>query len=89
MIIADTMPDIEEVVVAIKEYYPNGLVTRNVDSSNNVEAFSQEKYEFFDEGRQKMVNEAKMLARFQNTPGVVSVRDSFMENGKEIYWLHV
>lgn len=69
-----------EMKVAIKEFYPSGFATRDVDESNTVTAFTGEKGEFFENGRNKFIREARTLAKFANLPGIVSVRDFFEEN---------
>ena len=67
--------------VAVKEFYPNGIVTRNntvaapvevIDSEDNLTAFSQ--------GKEKFLLEARTLAKLTGEPGIVSVRDFFEEN---------
>lgn len=67
--------------VAIKEYYPNGYVNRNNTVSAAVsESSSQDKKEFFDKGKEKFTEEARVLAKFCGKPGIVEVRDLFDEN---------
>jgi serine/threonine protein kinase len=67
--------------LAIKEYYPTGYVTRTGTSTNTVTPYRGEKTEFFTTGRARFINEAKTLAKFYTLPGIVSVRDFFLENG--------
>ena len=67
--------------LAIKEYYPTGYVTRMSSSTNTVMPYRGEKTEFFTTGRSRFINEAKTLAKFYTLPGIVSVRDFFLENG--------
>lgn len=67
--------------VAVKEYYPNGLVNRNNTFSPTVIcSVSGDKEEFFINGRKKFVKEARILAKFSNEPGIVEVRDFFEGN---------
>lgn len=67
--------------VAIKEYYPNGHVNRNNASSGAVFCRATEAdREFFDKGRNKFLDEARILARFSGELGIVDVRDYFEEN---------
>lgn len=70
-----------EIRLAIKEYFPSGFVSRDVTNSDTVTVFSGAGYENFEIGRSKFINEAKALARFENLPGIVSVKDFFQENG--------
>ena len=67
--------------LAIKEYYPSGFVTRTGSSTNTVTPYRGEKTEFFTTGRSRFINEAKTLAKFYTLPGIVAVRDFFLENG--------
>ncbi len=67
--------------IAIKEFYPTGFVTRENTATNTVTPFTGEKEEFFNSGRDKFVEEAKRLAKFYAMPGIVSVKDFFLENG--------
>lgn len=66
--------------LAIKEYYPAVLVTRTSTTTTSVTPFYGEKTDFFTSGRSRFVNQAKTLAKFYNLPGLVSVRDFFLEN---------
>ncbi len=67
--------------LAIKEYYPTGYVTRTNTSTSTVTPYRGEKTEFFTTGRSRFINEAKTLAKYYTLPGIVSVRDFFLENG--------
>lgn len=70
-----------EIKVAIKEYFPNGFVSRDVAKTDTVTIFSGADQEVYESGREKFINEAKALAKFDNYPGIVSVKDFFYENG--------
>ncbi len=67
--------------IAIKEYYPAGFVTRESSSTSTITPYTGEKGQFFLKGREKFVEEAKSLAKFFSLPGIVSVKDFFLENG--------
>ncbi len=67
--------------VAIKEYYPDGCATREQSTHSTVVPMIGEKGEFFTRGRQKFVDEARVLARFSGDPCIVGVRRFFQENG--------
>ncbi|MDP4197310.1 MAG: protein kinase, partial [Bacteroidota bacterium] len=67
--------------IAIKEYFPTGFVTRENTTTNNVTPYTGEKNQFFNNGRDKFVDEAKRLAKFYSLPGIVSIKDFFQENG--------
>ena len=67
--------------LAVKEYYPAGFVTREITGTNSITPFTGDSFEFFTRGRDKFINEAKTLAKFYTLPGIVSVKDFFLENG--------
>jgi len=69
--------------IALKEYYPSGFVTRETTSTSSatVQPFTGSEGEFFLKGREKFINEARSLAKFFALPGIVSVKDYFLENG--------
>lgn len=67
--------------VAIKEYYPNGFVTRQASASMSVTPLTGTQGEQYSKGLDRFVQEAKSLARFHDLSGIVSVKDFFRENG--------
>ena len=69
-----------EMKVAIKEYYPAGFVTREINNGNTVTAFTGDKGSVFEQGKEKFINEARTLGRLSGLPGIVNVRDYFQEN---------
>ena len=67
--------------VAIKEFYPAGMVNRNNTVSNEVLSISADTArELFSKSREHFLHEARTLAKFTNEPGIVAVRDFFEEN---------
>ena len=67
--------------VAIKEYFPSGFVNRSNSSSQTVSCSVQgDRKEYFEQGRDRFLREARTLARFSGTDGIVDVRDFFEEN---------
>ena len=68
-------------VVAIKEYYPAGMVERDTSFQGNLDVHvhgdSEQEYE---KGKQNFLQEARLLARFSQLEGVVNVRKCFQEN---------
>ena len=71
-----------ELRVAIKEYFPSGMVTRQAAGDNrSVTPFTGEAGEQYQKGLERFVGEAKILAKFYSLPGIVSVKDYFRENG--------
>ncbi len=69
--------------VAIKEYYPSGLVTRNATfgKTTQVVPISPAKYGIqFRDGIDRVLDEARRMAKFRNTPGIVGIYDFFEAN---------
>lgn len=62
--------------VAIKEFLPHYLATRSADGVS-VQVYQPEKMGEFAYGLEKFLDEARLLARFADHPGVVAVRDFF------------
>lgn len=69
-----------ELKVAIKEYYPEGMVTRDYET-REVTVYAGDKREDFEYGAERFLEEAKILGRFQNNAHIVGVRNFFRENG--------
>ena len=67
--------------VAIKEYYPEGFVSRNMSTRTSVLTYTGEKESVFQKGKERFVSEAKTLARLGGDKGIVNVRSFFLENG--------
>ena len=66
--------------VAIKEFYPQGFVSRDPERST-VLLLTGPQGDVFRGGMEKFMNEARTLARFRNIPNIVGVRECFAENG--------
>lgn len=69
-----------ELVVAIKEFYPNGFVTRESNHTTHVSLYAGKNQSDVNKWREGFINEAKNLAKFSNLNGIVEVRDFFNEN---------
>ena len=68
-----------EIKVAIKEYMPSALATRHADRySVALTGRVEEDYKY---GMERFLEEAKILAKLQSTPNIVSVQNYFKENG--------
>lgn len=70
-----------EVRVAIKEFCPKQYVGREAEDGLTIYPYNEKDAEFFENEKQKFINEARRLAKFRNEGGVVSVLDYFIENG--------
>ncbi len=68
-----------EKVVAVKEYYPMGLVNRAPGQQHLTIYSGNGRKEFF-HGKTRFLEEAKNMAKFDNHPNIVSVFDFFEEN---------
>jgi len=66
--------------LAVKEYFPRTIATRTFDNAtiSVYEGDSEEEFQF---GMEKFLKEARMIARFNENPNIVSVTDFFKENG--------
>lgn len=69
-----------EITVAVKEFYPNGFVTRESNHSTRVSIYSGKSETDVNKWREGFINEAKNLAKFSKLNGIVEVRDFFNEN---------
>ncbi len=67
------------VAVGIKEYLPGEFATR-IPNEVTVTIYTGEKGEQFLAGKDKFIEEARKLAKFQKVPGIVGIYDSFEEN---------
>ncbi|MCQ2521732.1 MAG: protein kinase [Lachnospiraceae bacterium] len=63
--------------VAIKEFFPDAMVTR---TGTTVTSFSGERQENFNYGKSCFLQEAETLAEFSEVPGIVHVLGYFEEN---------
>ncbi len=66
--------------LAVKEFFPRGLVSRHPEK-NKVISYTGESKSRFTFGLEKFLNEAKTLAQFEHHPNIVTVRDFFEANG--------
>ncbi len=71
-----------DVRIAVKEYYPRGLVNRSSDHANTVSVSSSRPggADFFKKGKWNFLQEARSIAKFPEVQGIVNVRDFFEEN---------
>ncbi len=67
-----------EIKVAIKEYMPSGLATRHANRYQVV--LTGRRKEDYENGMERFLEEARILAKLQGTPNIVSVQDHFKEN---------
>jgi len=67
--------------VAIKEYYPTGLVMRDSSHSITVTNVEGQNGTTFESNLRRFLREAQSLAKLKEVPEVVQVRNFFPENG--------
>lgn len=69
-----------EIVVAIKEYYPSGLVNR-VPGTKEVILYAVNRKNIYDHGLTRFLDEARNMAKFNSHKNIVNVYEYFEENG--------
>ena len=69
-----------EIPIAIKEYYPNGLVSRDNTRSLTVANSSSDWRAIYQDNRERFVREARVTARLREIPGITRVHNFFKEN---------
>ena len=67
-----------EIKVAVKEYMPSGLAVRHADRYRVM--LTGRRKEDYENGLDRFLEEARILAKLQGTPNIVSVQDYFREN---------
>ena len=70
--------------VAIKEFFPKDFCNRD-ENTHNISIATQSKVELVKKLQKKFVEEAKILFKELQHPGIVSVKDIFEENGTAYY----
>lgn len=70
-----------QIKVAIKEFFPKGIVGRNSNVTSDVSCLSADNSsELFNAEKAKVINEARILAKFSKERGIVNVREYFEAN---------
>lgn len=72
-----------DIPVAIKEYFPTSMGTRDTTTSTSLQIniLTGKNQDAYQNGLEKYLKEAKTLSKFYNQQGIVSVRDFFKDNG--------
>ncbi len=72
-----------QISLAIKEYFPTSLVTRDTTGgkTETVTLLKRENADVYERGLESFTEEAKNLAKFNDREGIVSVSNFFFENG--------
>lgn len=69
-----------QIKVAIKEYLPRDFARRDSDTGH-IQALDEATADYFAEGLRQFLEEARILAKFQQHPGIVSVLNFFRAFG--------
>ena len=69
-----------ERTVAIKEFFPNSMVTRDTAQGTGVQFFTANSQEQYTAGRERFLREARALAKFSPVPEIVGIYSCFEEN---------
>ena len=72
--------DYLDIPVAIKEFYPNSMVNRECSVSTRVHCYSEQVTPQYVMSKDRFLREAKALARFEDEPAIVRIRNFFAEN---------
>ncbi|MBO7251081.1 MAG: protein kinase [Oscillospiraceae bacterium] len=66
--------------VAIKEYYPTGIVQRHTRISTQVQNIKENTLEFYTRHKDRFLKEARTLAHLANIPEIVQIKSFFSAN---------
>jgi len=69
-----------DVKVAIKEFFLSGINSRNATVSADIVTGIVDKEEMFEAYRDKFINEARILAKFNDEDGIVTILNFFKDN---------
>lgn len=72
--------ELHEKKVAIKEFFPQGLVTRNIEYEDAVTVTFVGEKDNYNKGKEKFLKEARIMARFSKDEGIVKAQDFFEIN---------
>lgn len=72
--------ELHEKKVAIKEFFPQGIVTRNIEYEDAVTVTFVGEKDNYNKGKKKFLKEARIMARFSKDEGIVKAQDFFEIN---------
>ena len=72
--------ELHEKKVAIKEFFPQGIVTRNIEYEDAVTVTFVGEKDNYNKGKEKFLKEARLMARFSKDEGIVKAQDFFEIN---------
>ena len=74
------MDELYQRKVAIKEFFPQGIVTRNIEYEDAVTVTFVGEKDNYNQGKEKFLKEARIMARFSKDEGIVKAQDFFEIN---------
>ena len=74
------MDELHKKKVAIKEFFPQGIVTRNIEYEDTVTVTLVGEKENYDKGKERFLKEARTMAKFSKDEGIVKALDFFEIN---------
>ena len=74
------MDELHKKKVAIKEFFPQGIVTRNIEYEDTVTVTLVGEKENYDKGKERFLKEAQTMAMFSKDRGIVKALDFFEIN---------
>lgn len=66
--------------VAVKEYFPRDFVHRDTSASLSVTCYEGAKQDFYEKGRERFLQEARVMVTLDKVPEIVQVLDFFAAN---------
>ena len=72
--------ELHEKKVAIKEFFPQGIVTRNIEYQDNVTVTFVGEKDNYEKGKERFLKEARTMAKFSKDEGIVKALDFFEIN---------
>ena len=74
------MDELHEKPVAIKEFFPQGIVTRNIEYQDTVTVTFVGEKDNYEKGKERFLKEARTMAKFSKDKGIVKALDFFEIN---------
>ena len=74
------MDELYQRKVAIKEFFPQGIVTRNTEYEDTVTVTYVEEKADYEKGKERFLKEARTMAKFSKDEGIVKALDFFEIN---------
>ena len=69
--------ELHEKKVAIKEFFPQGIVTRNIEYQDTVTVTFVGEKDNYEKGKERFLKEARTMAKFSKDEGIVKALDFF------------